>query len=153
MSENDAEVQAREILKKVKPLAIEYYRLTKRPLGVTGEIAESVAAEKLGLRLEAARAIAYDAKRGDERIQIKGRAIGKGAKHGRLSRIKVDAEYDAVILVLLDLESLDPLGMWEASRQQVVDMLSRSQAKSRVRGQLSISEFKSKARRVWPPLP
>jgi hypothetical protein len=153
MSENDVEVRAREILKKVKPLAVEYYRLTKRPLGVTGEIAESLAAEKLGLKLEPVRSIAYDAKHGEERIQIKGRAIGKGAKHGRMSRIKVDADYDAVILVLLDLESLDPLGMWKASRQQVVDMLSRSQAKARVRGQLSVSEFKSKAQCVWPPLP
>src|SRR5271157_4032095 len=99
---NDVDSQARDILRKVKPLAIEYYRLTKRPLGVTGEIAESLAAELLGLTLGDARSIGYDAKRGTERIQIKGRAIGKGAKHGRMSRIKVDAEYDAVVLVLLD---------------------------------------------------
>ncbi len=151
MTANDVDAQARDILRKVKPLAIEYYRLTKRPLGVTGEIAESLAAEKLGLKLEPARSIGYDAKRGEDRIQIKGRAVDNGAKQGRLSRIKVDADYEAVILVLLDLESLDPLGMWEATRSQVVDMLTRTKSKARARGQLSISEFKSKARQVWAP--
>jgi hypothetical protein len=41
--------RVKEILAAVKPLAAEYYRLTKKPLGVTGEIAEYVAAEKLNL--------------------------------------------------------------------------------------------------------
>ena len=42
------EARVREILAKVKPLAVEYYRLTGKPLGVTGEVAEYVAAEILG---------------------------------------------------------------------------------------------------------
>src|SRR5450759_1456051 len=46
--ENEARV--REILATVKPLAAEYYRLTGKPLGVTGEVAEDVAAEILGMR-------------------------------------------------------------------------------------------------------
>jgi GNAT superfamily N-acetyltransferase len=36
--------RVREILATVKPLAAEYYRLTGKPLGVTGEVAEYVAA-------------------------------------------------------------------------------------------------------------
>jgi hypothetical protein len=47
-----AEVRrVREILKAVKPLAAEYYQLTKKPLGVTGEVAEYVAADLLACHL------------------------------------------------------------------------------------------------------
>jgi hypothetical protein len=48
MSDTDIAL-VREILARVKPLAAEYYRLTGKPLGVTGEVAEYVAAETLGL--------------------------------------------------------------------------------------------------------
>ena len=48
MTEASSE-RVREILTAVKPLAAEFYRLTGKPLGVTGEIAEYVAAEILGL--------------------------------------------------------------------------------------------------------
>ena len=99
---NQHETRVREILAAVKPLAVEYYQLTAKPLGVTGEIAEYVAAETLGLTLVPARTVGYDALRGtDERIQIKGRAYGKKAKSGqRMSRIKTDAPCDTVLLVL-----------------------------------------------------
>lgn len=39
------------ILASVKPLAAEYYQLTGKPLGVTGEVAEYVAATVLGLEM------------------------------------------------------------------------------------------------------
>ena len=70
--------RVREILASVKPLAVEYYRLTGKPLGVTGEVAEYVAAEVLGLELAPARMAGHDATRTRpdgtvERIQIKGR--------------------------------------------------------------------------------
>jgi hypothetical protein len=92
---NDAQV--REILVGVKPLAAEYYRLTGNPLGVTGEVSEYVATETLGLKLVAARTIGYDALRGEERMQIKGRAYGARTKPGqRISRIKLDAPCDTV---------------------------------------------------------
>jgi hypothetical protein len=42
------EARVREILATVKPLAVEYYRLTGKPLGVTGEVAENIAADLLG---------------------------------------------------------------------------------------------------------
>ena len=53
--------RVRDILAVVKPLAAEYYRLTGKPLGVTGEVAEYVAAETLGLVLANARTPGYDA--------------------------------------------------------------------------------------------
>ena len=65
------------ILAEVKKLAAEYYNLTGKPLGVTGEIAEYEAADKLGLELCDARTEGYDAvrqtARGIEKVQIKGR--------------------------------------------------------------------------------
>jgi hypothetical protein len=76
----EAATRVREILAAVKRLAVEYYRLTGKPLGVTGEVAEYVAAETLGLNLVPPRTTGYDALRGSERIQIKGRAHGKKTK-------------------------------------------------------------------------
>ena len=91
----------REIIAGVKTLACEYYHLTGKPLGVTGEIAEHVAADLLGLDLAVARNAGYDALRGKEQIQIKGRALRPGAI-GRLGRIKIDAPCHTELLVLLN---------------------------------------------------
>jgi hypothetical protein len=145
------ELRIREILAAVRPLAAEYYRLTKKPLGVTGEVAEYVAAELLGLKLSPARTTGYDALRGTERIQIKGRAYGKDSKPGqRMSRIKPDAPCDTVMLVLLDNSTLEPREIWEAPFSAVVVRLGFSQSKSRARGALGVAEFKKIAHRVWP---
>ena len=82
--EDVAAHRVRENLAAVKPLAAEYYRLTNKPPGVTGEVAEYVAAELLGLELAPPRTAGYDALRqtqqGHQRIQIKERAYGKEAK-------------------------------------------------------------------------
>lgn len=108
--------RVREILATIKPLAAEYYQLTGKPLGVTGEVAEYVAAETLGLELAPPRTAGHDAvqRRGHEieRIEIKGRAYGEDAKPGqRLGRIKQGAACDKVLLVLLDNRTLDPREM------------------------------------------
>jgi hypothetical protein len=144
------ETRVREILATVKPLAAEFYRLTGKPLGVTGEVAEYVAAEILGLTLVPARTVGYDALRGQERIQIKGRAYGVDAKPGqRMSRIKLDAPCDTVLLVLLDNATLEAREMWEAPYASVCDCLVHPGSKARERGALGVSAFKRIARRVW----
>jgi hypothetical protein len=102
--ENTSSYRVREIIAAVKPLAAEYYRLTGKPLGVTGEIAEYLAALLLGLELAPARTLGYDEIRNDPdgpvRIQIKGRAFGKDAsRNQRLGKIKVDAPCDTVMLI------------------------------------------------------
>jgi hypothetical protein len=146
--------RAEQILAKVKPLAAEYYRLTGKPLGVTGEVAEYVAAKTLGLELANARTPGYDAIRitpaGPQRIQIKGRAYGEDAKPGqRISRIKMDAECDFVLLVILDNMTLDAREMWEAPFAAVKERLALG-GKARERGALGVAEFKNLARRIWP---
>ena len=143
-----------EILAAIRPLAAEYYQLTGKPLGVTGEIAEYVAAELLELELAPPRTQGYDAvrwtKAGPQRIQIKGRALWKGARSGqRLSAIKRGAPCDAVLLVLLDNRTLEPQEMWEAPIAAVEQRLAVPGSRARGRGSLSILEFKRLAQRVW----
>jgi hypothetical protein len=147
---SDPDTGVRRLLALVKPLAAEFYRLTGKPLGVTGEIAEFVASDILGLTLTSARTIGYDALRGSERIQIKGRAFGADAKPGqRMSRIKLDAPCDTVLLVLLDNKTLDPREIWEAPYQKVCEVLSKPGSKARERGALGVPAFKAIATKVW----
>src|SRR5260370_5995328 len=92
---------------QAKALAVEYYRLTGKPLGLTGEVAEFEAARILGLELSAVRQSGYDAIRrtpgGVVRLQIKGRCCGPDAKPGqRLGSIRLAKEWDSVLMVLLD---------------------------------------------------
>ena len=149
--------RVREILSSEKPLAAEYYQINKKPLGVTGEVGEYVAAECLNLELAPPRTAGYDAVRhttdGPQRVQIKSRAYGPDAKPGqRLGTIKRGADCDIVLLVLLD-KTLEPREMWEAPYSVVEARLNVPGSKARERGALGVSEFKRLARQIWPPNP
>lgn len=149
--ENAETVRVREILAKVKSLAVEYYQLTRRPLGVTGEVAEYVAAEHLGLELAPPRTLGYNALRSGERIQIRGRACGEKSNQQKLSRIRRDAGCDAVILVLLGKEKLELREMYEATFEDVLKCLNRRPtSKARARGVLTVGEFKRIAKPIFP---
>jgi hypothetical protein len=155
MNETADARRVREILAAVKPLAAEYYRLTGKPLGVTGEVAEYVAAEILGLELVPPRTRGYDAIRqtsagAHQRIQIKGRAYGEKTKAQRLGIIKRGAPSDAVLLVLLDNRTLEPREMWEAPTSAVEERLAVPGSKARERGALGVREFKRLACQIWP---
>jgi hypothetical protein len=157
MMEQPAARRVREILAAVRPLAAEYYQLTNKPLGVTGEIAENVAAELLGLEHAPPRTPGYDAVRHTpdcpRRIQIKVRAYCADSNPGqRLGIIKRGADCDADMLVLLDNRSLEPDEMWEAPYSVVEDRLNHPVSRSRERGALGVSEFKRLpgAERIWP---
>ncbi len=155
MTETADARRVRDILAAVKPLAAEYYRLTGKPLGVTGEIAEYVAAELLGLELAPPRTAGYDAIRrtpeGPVRVQIKGRAYGeKASRSQRLGTIKRGADCDTVLLVLLDNLTLEPREMWEAPYAAVEGRLATPGSKARERGALGVPEFKKLAVRIWP---
>jgi hypothetical protein len=146
----------KEILATVKPLAAEYYRLTGKPLGVTGEVAEYVAAERLKLILVPPRTAGHDAIRktsqGNERIQIKGRAFGEDSRPSqRLGKIKPGAACDKVLLVLLNNATLEPVTMWEAPYAAVVARLAEPGSKARnERGAMSVHDFKKIAEPIWP---
>lgn len=142
------------ILAEAKRLAQEYRQLTGKPLGVTGEVAEYEAARILGLRLTPARQAGYDAVEvvsGEERrLQIKGRVILRsGAPAGRLGRIDITKEFDAVLLVLLD-EELNAFAIYEADRASVLAALAAPGSRARnERHALSVSKFRSIGHLRW----
>jgi hypothetical protein len=137
-----------DILAEVKRLAQEYRALTGKPLGITGEVAEYEAARILGVTLTPARQAGYDAiedRNGKKvRLQIKGRCVLNDSKPGqRVGSIDIKKEFDAVLLVLLD-GSFEATAIFEATREAVVDALTKPGSKARnERGALGVSKFKS----------
>jgi hypothetical protein len=156
MNSQDRREEIKQLLCDVKKLATRYYNITKKPLGVTGEIAELEAAEKLGLELAEARCPGFDAtSKAGEKFQIKGRAVSVMDKYrGRMPSINCDGEFDAVLLVLLDRESFDLLEIWRVERAVVKERLEAPGSKARNElGSMGIAQFKSKAskaEKVWP---
>jgi hypothetical protein len=142
----------REILADVKRLAIEYYELTGKPLGVTGEIAEYEAATKLNLTLAAARTVGFDALASDgRRVQIKGRRLPSiPAPPGqRMGKVDLSREFDTVMLVILDPQ-FEAYEIWEAERATVARQLRIPGSRARNdRGQLPVAQFKRVAQLVW----
>lgn len=143
-----------ELLGQAKILAQRYRALTKKPLGITGEVAEFEAARLLGLDLTEARHAGYDATEVREgatwRVQIKGRCVSslREAK-GRLGAIDITKEFDSVMLVLLDFE-FEALAIYESPRASVVERLNRPGSKARnERFSLGIAQFKSIATLRW----
>ena len=149
-----ADQEVLDILAEAKRLAQEYRRLTGKPLGIAGEVAEFEAARILGVKLTVARQEGYDATEvaggQTRRLQIKGRVILPGSKPGqRLGGIKVGKPFDAVLMVLLD-EKFDATDIYEAEREAVVHALAEPGSKSRnERGALSISKLKTIGRLRW----
>ncbi len=142
-----------EIISEVKALAKEYYALTGKPLGVTGEVAEVEAARLLGLELAVAREPGYDAIRWVGRkkvkVQIKSRRLLTGPKYGRLGKIDIAKPWDTIMLVLLN-ENYDVIEICEANRPAIMKALQKPGSKARnVRGQLSLSQFKAISEVVW----
>lgn len=144
------------LLERAREIATAYYRLTGKPLGITGEIGEYEAARIMGLTLVDARMPGYDALGADgRRIQIKARMFAPDRTLGgqRLGKIKPGSEFDTVMLVMLDSE-YQPWVIWEAHRVAVLDALAAPGSRSRnERGALSISKFRSLANEVWRRVP
>lgn len=142
-----------EILERARLAAVDYYRLTGKPLGITGEIGECLAAKHLDLNLAIARTAGYDATdRAGRRLQIKARSIpaGKALSGQRLGSINLDHEWDVVVLVLMN-ELFEPLAMYEAERAVIEEALTVPGSKARnERGALSVAKFKSIGKQVWP---
>jgi len=143
-----------DLLAKVKLLAQEYYELTGKPLGVTGEVAEYEAARLLGITLAPARQAGYDATEtvaGKTRtLQIKGRCLPKGCTPGqRLGSIQPQKEWDSVLMVLLD-STFSAKEIWEADRAPILAALAAPGSKARnERGALAVAKFKSIGRLRW----
>ncbi len=146
------EKRIHEILAKVRELAIEYYNITGKPLGVTGEIGENEAAARLGWTLSEARTAGYDAiDASNRRIQIKTRWIPRNKKivGQRTGKINLKHEWDDVLLVLLD-EIFEVRGMYLAGRDAIEAALTRTDSRARKRGTLAVAEFIRLAKEAMP---
>lgn len=143
-----------EILRDAKLLARRYHRLTGKPLGITGEVAEYEAARILGLELELARQAGFDATETKDgatvRIQIKGRYLPDPRKRtGRLGSIDLKQPFDTVLLVLLDVD-YNAFAMYEATREAVELLLTRPGSIARnVRGSVGIRQFQAISVQRW----
>jgi hypothetical protein len=142
------------ILKDVKSLANTYRRLTGKPLGVTGEIAEYEASRILGIELMPARNAGYDALDRNSgrtrRLQIKARCLLPNCKPGqRLGKLDLGKRWDAALMVILD-ESMDAIEIHEATRRAVCKALTKPGSKARnERGSLPVSTFKRIGKLRW----
>lgn len=149
MENKQAELE--QLLEKAKEIAVSYRKLTGKPLGITGEIGEAVAAKKLNLSLADARQAGYDAVDGEGRkIQIKSRVVGNISKiTGRMGAIKVTNDWDCVQLVIMT-DDFDVVAIYEADRESVVKAIGKSESRARQRGALAITEFIRFGIKVWP---
>lgn len=143
-----------KLISEARRIAAEYRRTTGKPLGISAEIARHDACTYLKLEPHED-AIGYDAmgingEREGLRFQIKGRAIFDEKKGGqRLGQIKVDQNWDKILLVLMD-EDFETTEIYEASREDMLDDIDEAGASSRTkRGAMSVARFKRLARLVW----
>ncbi len=134
-----------------KTAAKRYRELTGKPLGITGEVGEVLAARLLGLELSDARQAGYDAVGSDgRRVQIKSRCIVPNAKRSQqVGSIRLDHEWDTVALILMD-QDFEPLEIYEATRSAVKRALLRPGSKARnERGSLAVGKFKAIGELRW----
>lgn len=149
---NDEKLKA--ILEEAKRIAQKYYKITNKPLGITGEISEYEASRILGLQLCEARQAGYDAIRvrdgHTDKIQIKGRYMPDPQKVSiRLGAIDISKPFDSVIFVQLD-ENFDAFAIYEAKRNSIITALELPGSTARNIGKkLSVSKFKSIGTLIW----
>ena len=144
-----------KLITEARKLASDYRKATGKPLaGVSVEIAEYDASHLLDLDLAVPPGSQYDAigrgAREGKRVIIKGRTIFDEEKKGqRIGQIKIDQEWDSVVLVLMD-ENHEAYEIYEADRVELSDELEDAkQSKRAKRGAMSVAKFKNIARIVW----
>ena len=144
-----------KLISETRRIARDYKKATGKPLGgVSAEIAQFDACHHLNLEpVPAGTQGGYDAighgKREGMKIQIKGRTIFDEGKSGqRIGQLKMDQEWDLVILVLMD-ENFEPYEMYEADRDEILAASENSQSKRAKRGAMSVAKFKVIGRLVW----
>lgn len=144
---------ADKLIDQARHLAADYRRTMGKPLpGISSEIALHDAIRLLRLVQAKAGTGGYDAVdpvRDDLRIQIKSRTIFDESKAGqRIGQIKVDQEWDAVVLVLMD-EEYEPYEIYEAEREELLGYMDQSSSSRAKRGALSVARFKIIGRLAW----
>lgn len=143
--------QIDKLMGEARRLAAEYRRATGKTLAISGEIAISDAITLLGLEQAPRDAEGYDALRaidgGVDKLQIKARAVFDDTRRPhRLGQLKLDKDWDAVLLVLMD-ENYEPVEIHEARRAPLEAALA--EATPNKRGTVSVGRFKMVGRCLW----
>lgn len=144
---------ADKLIAQARVLAAEYRRTMGKPLpGISSEIAEYDAVKLLNLEPCSEGEGGFDASdpaRGDKRIQIKSRTIFDESKSGqRLGQMKLDKEWDSVLLVLMD-EEYEPYEIYEAEKADILEFIGKSSSSRAKRGAMSVARFKIISQLVW----
>lgn len=145
-----------KLMAEARRLAAEYRRMTGKTLPISGELAANDAIRLLGLEAAAEQGLGYDARRsggpGAERLQIKARVVFDELKSShRIGELKLDREWDAVLLVLLDAD-YETYAIYEAGRAAIEAALA--EARPNRRGTLTVARFQRIGQLVWSrPLP
>jgi len=143
-----------KLMTEARRLAAEYRKTTGKPLAISNEIALFDAARLLDLEVSEAPESGYDTigrgRREGLRIQIKARVLFDESKSGqRIGQLKLDKEWDLVILVLMD-ENYEPCEIYEAERSAILDALDgQGNSQRNRRGAMSIARFRHISRLVW----
>jgi hypothetical protein len=146
-----------KLIAETRRLAAEYKRATGKSLAVSSEIAKHDACALLQLEpVNEDFAGGYDAVGShnawkDKKIQIKGRAIFDESKSGqRIGQLKLDKEWDAVVLVLMN-EEFETQEIYMAERDEVEAEMAELDSKRQNRGAMTVARFKRLAKLVWTP--
>ena len=145
---------ADKLIGQARQLAAEYRRTMGKPLpGISNEIAVHDAIRLLSLQPAADKGgsgyDAIDPARDDKKIQIKSRTIFDERKSGqRIGQIKMDQEWDSVVLVLMD-EDYEPYEIYEAEREELLEAREKASSSRARRGALSVARFKIIGRLAW----
>ncbi len=142
-----------KLITETRRIASEYRKATGKILPVTPEIAINDAISILKLSPNNDNSLPYDAvmeRNGEQiRVQIKGRAIFNEKRQGhRIGQIKLDQEWDAIILVLMNDEFF-PQEIYMSSRDDIVDALDDKGATSNRKGAMTVARFKIIADLIW----
>lgn len=146
--------QVDKLMSEARRLAREYRMAMGKPLaGISAELAVHDAVRLMDLEPVPVGTGGYDAvghgAREGKRIQIKGRAIFDETKGGqRIGQLKAEQEWDSVMLVLMD-DSYEPVEIYEAEREDVLEALDKSSGARSKRGALSVARFKIIGHLVW----
>jgi len=141
-----------KLITQARLLAAEYRRAMGRPLpGISVEIAEADAIRLLELEPASAEEGGWDATdpRSGLHMQIKSRMIADDSKGGeRLGQLKLNQDWDCVILVLMD-EEYEPSEIHLAHRDDIEEFVYESSANRAKRGVMSVARFKIVGNMVW----
>ena len=142
-----------KLIEETRKLAAEFRRTTGTMLPVSGEIARHDVSRHLDLELNQDHSAGFDAigrnEREGLRIQIKSRVVGDSVKPGhRIGQLNTDGDWDLVILSLMD-DEFEPLEMYQASREEIIDAVQDANTQRKKRGALSVAKFKIIGKLVW----